>query len=456
MKSRSWWIGWCVLVVLTSGCGLFSSTKLTHYYDSARWEEVQCSCDVLEVAAFSREKPPEPASPPKPLMEKLSPEGQQALIQAMGGKAKDIAELLSHLADKEKDSDALIDKTQFQRRVVFSVAKKNIQGCEEDNCLFQRVGKFFWPADRISELQVILSLDPPNSSARTTAGPPDERKAYIASWDRFETKEQSVDLGKLKRTHGYEGEVTATVEGIQIPGGPTAKIVPRFKTTEDITEDVDLKKRRITLSGRLTQNGREAVLRQEGALDTDLTGTFAVDFTLHLPHSEHTPYKFVKFGNLVAGKEFSQPGKVTVNIKPMMLPNLSGPLECYLGYEYVIRKVIGGHKKIAEGYHRVAYLRKKTGLNQLGKFTLIGNKDIQTPVFSLIAEGDLKNRVQIKSEIETIGDIHLETYEEAKEFLLWLRKMQKNSLGNYSLFLRGKALEPNVIDKLKIYIRKVP
>jgi hypothetical protein len=156
-----------LIFVVISGC---THTELTRRYKSKNFDTAPR--EYVEVSAFVMKTPP---APHQSLLSQLNREGQAALTSKLAEWAKNPDELYKALATSEKGqggSEGTIDKTVFNKRVVFSVEKET-PGKEKDDLT---------PADRINELKVTLNLKD------------SKNKASFADWDKFDTKWGTVDL----------------------------------------------------------------------------------------------------------------------------------------------------------------------------------------------------------------------------------------------------------------------
>jgi hypothetical protein len=445
MKRRILVVVCTAALALAAGCSwlgdLFVRPKLTRYYDSAQF--LSCDCDCLEVSAFSMPVPQEPSPPPKTLLEKLGPEGQQAFIQEAvkpGHRIENVLKYLSPLA--AEDSPKKIERTDFDRRVVFSVAKKEPNGCEREDCPFKRTGNFFLPADRISEIKLTLTLLVQGKEGKVP---------YITRWDRFVTRDEKVELGTLHRMQEFVGTGRLTASSPLGPSGATGEIETTAKSTTQLQEEVKLQKRRIILTGALSEDGRGAILRQEGAFETDLTGTFNVDFHIRMPHSDVKGIRVISCSDLIKNGKYADPKDVVITPTYYWLSHWEKPVKCELEYEYVIRKVIRCGRNINEGYHSVVYVR---GSKKAKPFDFLRLRDYQVALFSIKEPGKNGRHLRLIEDFQR-GWVLFADYMEAKEFLAWLKKKQSSTVGHNKLYL-GNELQKNEITNLVIGIERFP
>jgi hypothetical protein len=237
-------------------------------------------------------------------------------------------------------------------------------------------------------------------------------------------------------------------------------VAPKVSASEQLYEEMLLKKRRVKLSGAIEANKTIAHLYQEGAPGIDLNGTFLVDFQLNVPHSDLAFQRLVKFGSLYKGKVPVAPEKVEVKFGYLREPFVKKPVKCRLDYEYVVRKAVGGEKIISEGYHQVQF-QKGRGHDEI---TLVSRRDLQTMVFciSLREKGKAgKSEHQINlagGPEEGKGAMFLTSLDDARSFLAWLRETKAKTIGKnkFDITLRGQPVQHEDYPNLYIQIKRIP
>ena len=262
----------CLVLVAAWSC---AHPELTRRYHSRNFMAPPRSNCVI-VSAFTMDVPGEK---PSTLLASLTPQGQQALIEgiAKNPSSGDLIQTIRNLDVRSRSP--FIDKTVFNKRVVFSVTKTPPGLAQEDLTL----------ADRINTLRVTLN----------------SQKGVFDNWNKFETDYKTVDLGTIGRTQ----KVTTSVEGSMGPaaqGRIPGEIKGSIGTETGITETVPLRQQYIHLSGSINPDKDQAELYQEGVVGIDLTGTFSVDFKLQAPNVAKSPIKVVLFR---APKKESQASK---------------------------------------------------------------------------------------------------------------------------------------------------
>jgi len=408
------------LLAVAAGCG----PKLLKYYDSATWADRD---NQVEVKAFTMDSPTEES---KTLLLLLGPQGQEALIQEIGKRtdSKDPSQLIETLTDPHiLKGKEVIEKTSFKKSVIFSVTKDP--------------KAHFTPADRISDLKVTLVTEP--------------KRPIFESWDKFVTQEETIEAGTMKKTQGLTGEL-----GMQIGPGAGAVIPvsaePKLTASENLEEDLTLKKRRVKLSGAIDPDKTGATLYQEGAPGIDLNGTFMVDFKIRVPHSDLALQRLVTLGSLYKGKVPAASKDAEVKFSYLREPSVKQPIKCKLDYEYVVRKVVGREKIISEGYHQVQFQR---GHGE-DAITLVSGRDLQTMVFCIARRVGQNDRLIYLAggPEEGKGAMYLTSLDNARSFLNWLRqtKSQTISKNEYDITLQGQPLRPEDYPHLYIKIKRIP
>jgi hypothetical protein len=317
----------------------------------------------------------------------------------------------------------------FKKRIVFAVGKKSgIRGNKP----------IVGPADRISDLAVKLEMEAIVDPATGKGSP----EVEFASWDKFDTKYDSVDLGKLTRTHGTSEELTVSASPRTVPVGASAKV----SETRSLQEETPLKQRYIALSGHIEPDGGKAVLRQEGQVGIDLTGTFSVDFDIRIKHEKAKHWRVAVIGPLVKESKEGKAGKagpadpvdVKVDFAWVKFKNTADPIKCRLSYDYTLRHVVGEERELAEGLQSVTYLSgsgKAEGPPD-GLINLVDYRDLQAAVYTIAVGPVRKGNGDMLSLNEDVQEIlFFPSYNSAKNFLDWVKTAKSLTVGkkNYTL-----------------------
>lgn len=409
--------------VIWSSC---ASTKLTRRYCSATTVSNGSEAELVRVSAFVLDVPP---SPPKSFLLDLSPQAQSTLIGEIAKKTASMESFLSSLQDvgvKENGGGDIIDMTRFRKRVIFSVEKGGDKFSE-------RIG----PADRIGELLIQMSIP---------------AIARFHSWSRFETKYESIDLGKVSFTQGSQ----AGLSGTMIPQTSLlpATIPGTMAFNRSIVEEILLKQRYIAISGSLAP--QDARLYQQGAMGIDLTGNFFIDFDIRLDNSQ-VGWKTMTLIENLSEKGIPNPGdKVRVGFKTLKYPNQSAAVTCSLVSHFLLRHVQDKAQTVIEGDDVVQFISGEGG----SKFELLGEADLKTRIYSVrshhLQKGDTSKdgfELHFKGFKET--PIYFLSFGMARDFLNWLKEKRSTRVAQFSLQLNSLPLEVNDISGLEIEVAEL-
>jgi hypothetical protein len=414
-----------------------------------------------------------PPAPQHSLISQLTPDGQAALISKLAEWAKSPDELYQALAASEKGrggSEGTIDKTVFNKRLVFSVEKEP-PGKEEDNLT---------PADRISELKVILELPgkgPKEEKPKETVKGKNEKEeikeirpdAIFADWDKFDTRWGTVDLGTLQRTQH-------TTVGANLNVGPAAQVKVPVEGSANISRDtsidekINLGQRFIAMNGAIKDDNKTAVLFQESQVGLDLAGNFIVDFTITIKNGKHSgiiiPGVFEKDGKPL------KPEEVRIDFGNLIYPKNSTPVDCDLEYNYTVRHVRQlplydrYDRELAEGLHRVVFLKGKS--KKSIKVELISKKELRAVIYQIglkgqnrplylgreVGDGTAQQQDKIKGAKEIIGKnpLRFVKLDDAKKFLAWLKESKSATIGKYKIYIDDRTdIKKGNIKNLRIY-----
>jgi hypothetical protein len=417
-------------LIFAWGCTLHP--ELTRRYKDAQWGPT--GEDYVTVSAFTLDAPP--ADKPKNLLMQLSPQGQASLVKEIGertqGKpAKEFLDQLAAPADHQ-GSDVVWDKTAFKKRIVFAVEKK--PGLRGDKPI---VGL----ADRINELVVTLKMC-------------EVSDAEFASWDRFDTHYDTVDLGKVSRTQSSTAELGMTIG----PGQPgPATVNPKISETRSLQEETPLKPRYIVLSGRIDRDKQQAMLREEGVAGIDLAGTFSVDFDIRAKHAQTEHSRVAVIGPLsVEGKgDPVEPGAVKISFSWVKYKKTADPIRCRLSYDYTLRHVVGEERELVEGLQSVSYLRGSSpaAASPNDFIHLVDYRELLATVYTIAVgrvHGGQGKRLALMEDDQKI--LYFPSYDSAKNFLKWIKAKQTLTVAKYKLGVaeieyvadeNGKPAEPS-------------
>jgi len=274
----------------------------------------------------------------------LSDRGQAAFINALAEDTNSATQLRGAVATALGTPIAVgRDSRRQNRRLVISVLKEN----------------GFEPGDRISDLRLKLTLK-------------DKNTAQILGWNRFETQYETVTLGEISREQSLEREASVTAA----PPGVSAitQLAGSIAAREAITEEQNLRQRRVTLGGRVEPDSLTLIM--EGVTGIDLVGTASVDVNLAIKKSiTEEVHSF----SMVDGKP-----RMLVGVDRR--PTNSCPIEAKVSGNYTVRKILSGARTIPEGDDTVEYIN--TEISSETPVTLATPS--APPVFRLVESANFK------------------------------------------------------------------
>ena len=374
---------------------------------------------LVEISTFTLDIPP---SPSKNSLLQISPQGQAAFIEAIGEKTSSIGTLLKSLGGNigpSKKSGDIIDLTKFKKRVVFSVQKKTFDG------------RWIGSADRIDQLLIKLT---------------NLKNAAFISWDKFETKYETVDLGKITSTKGFN-------LGLEIPI-TNPDVTTTIGGNQGLSEEVLLRQRYVELTGRL--ENKNAYLYQQGFMGIDLAGNFIVDFTIEIDQGSIVSVTVTSLKNLWNGSSPNSEKDVQISFLELKYPNFSTtPISCDLVSKYSLRHVEKNGHTIIEGDDVVKFIK---GTTPSKKVELVKKEELRVRVFYIVTNID-KNKDETSEKGYKLHlhrfdkdklPIYFFDYENAKSFLYWLWSTKNLTVGDYGIWMPHRPLETNDIPNLYV------
>jgi hypothetical protein len=339
----------------------------------------------------------------------LPERAQAAAIKAIGASprtsTKDLLAAIGSPIGKKQKKTGDEDQSVFKKRIVLALVSLTTTA----------------PADRFTFAK--LSLVFPELP---------ETQAKFVSWDKFATQYQTVDLGSLSYTQNRELDLKLTAQAPHGAGGEVDS-----KTANALQEQAKLSQRYTTITGSLTPN--EADLIQQGAPGIDLAGNISVDMTIKVPANKDA-YTITDFGELFAegGKPTdpvtpTDPAKLSVSSHSITAPkNQCRDIMADLTLNYVLRHVVEGAGTITESDDVVEF---RIGTLSPVSVTLVPADELKVPTWNLRlndrilslervpgAEGNLKTQ-----------PITFDSYDNGKQFLLWLIKTKPHAIGGRRL-----------------------
>ena len=352
----------------------------------------------------------------------LSERGQAALITSLNDKSNTAGDLLHNLASpiaKRGEIAPVVDHTIFKRRVVFSIENGKSE-----------------PADRLAIATVTINGFTENAS--------------FLSWDRFASKYETVDLGRL--VFQQNNEINLGVTAVPpVPGITGAEAAG--KATRNLEEELLLKQRFVEFTGALTED--EARITQQGVLGRDLTGNQTVDVEIKVkPHPQNI---FVmSFPNLWDGNHRTDPAKMKMLKQRVIVPeNVERDLKANAALDYILRRVIRGKgdRTILEGDDDVTFIKGRVSLRE--PFILIPIEEFEFLTWWLVDQaGQQKLHVTKRPgdcSADNIEPIRFTTYSSASSFLNWLTK-DHTRIGELRLCFGETPLAQEHIGRLQVNI----
>jgi hypothetical protein len=414
----------CMVALCVCACSLVKP-ELTQRYNHATWNKTQMTEECVAVSVFALDTPSAAESQGAQggvAVPSLTPQGQAAFIRAVAGKSQNVKEFkdaLGSTGSKGPDSGGKTDSTVFKKRLVFTVDKS--LGCP-----------VITPADRISDLRVSLK---------------DISNASFASWDKFSTQYDTVDLGKITLTRQAGAELGGS---LSMPGSDaSAAINPKVTYSRGVNEEVSLRQRYVATTGRLTAN--DIVLYLQGVVGIDLTGNFLVDVMIRAKANPETQ-SVMEYDALRKEGKAVEPKALQIQFVDLKYPAASEPVTCRLEYAYWLRHVVKNDKTITEGDDDVDFIAGG-GKGPLD-VELIGKDELTTTVFGLVAsELDGKTssggwHLSVKGVDET--PVYFISYQSARDFLEWMNETGATGVPGYSFVINNRPIRPDEISRLWI------
>ena len=367
----------------------------------------------------------------------LPERAQAAAIKAIGANpktsTKDLLSAMGSPIGKKEHKTGDEDRSVFKKRVVLALVSLTTTA----------------PADRFmsAKLSLVFPDLPADDVLRV-----DENKtqAQFVSWDKFATQYQTVDLGSLSYTQNRELDLKLTAQAPHGAGGEVDS-----KTANALQEQTKLSQRYTTITGSLTP--KEADLIQQGAPGIDLAGNVSVDMTIKVPANKDA-YTITDFGELFAEGDKptdpvtpTDPAKLKVSSHSITAPqDPCRDITANLTLNYVLRHVVAGADTITESDDVVEF---RIGTLPPVSVALVAADELKVPTWNLRlnsrvlsiervpgAEGNLKTQ-----------PVTFDSYDKAKEFLLWLIKTKPHAIdGRRLMFPPDRPFNPDDCGQLLI------
>jgi hypothetical protein len=336
-----------------------------------------------------------PIDPPGPkTIFDLAGEGQAAAVAAFAAKSENLPGLQAAIAAPiaRASNSGIQDVSTISRRVVLSVGASH-RGL----------------ADRLDASTVTLHLK--------ADGP-----AKFKSWNQLATKFETIDLGKMNFTQ--KGTLSAGLEG-SAPGSTEIDKATLGATLENtLAEEVLLRQRYVVSSGVLTET--EARVIQQGAVGLDLVGNITIDLTIAARQTAvETFYRADNLFDAKGGPQ--QPGEIRLIRKFVRYPTtVTGGWSAEVQGRYRRRKVTVGAETITESDDEVTY---EAPMPSTSGLVLASEDDLKISKWVLMAG----RQVMAIQEADGTGTLQFDSYDGARDFLLWLKASTATSANGRTL-----------------------
>lgn len=337
---------------------------------------------------------------PGPLLSRLSPSAQNAYVRSLAGRTSSAEGLQRALAAPlgEPGSEGeVVDHTRFRRRLVVSVERRGPEGGADGSLA---------PGARIAWLRIALGVD--GSLVR------------FASWSRFATRYDTVELGRLELSRGAESGVDLDLvpRGLGKVAGSAGVEIGR---SVGLDESLPLQERYVS-NGILRPDS--LILLQEGAVGIDLVGNSVVEVELRLAGGRTATGTVHRFEGLFdAAGRARAPDSVRLLARPLVRPDSAAPIVADLRFESLVRSIRPGRgdDTFSEGDDSVRFLRSR---EEAGGVTLVPAEEMRSSVWSVVTADCRILQVRTPDPAPGAVPAALRFLEsgDARRFVRWLRE----------------------------------
>lgn len=323
--------------------------------------------------------------------------GQAALIQAIAGKLTTGTIQSAIAAPISRTSSGVQDFTTVSRRVVISLEASH-PGY----------------ADRLDQATITLTLEP---------------NARFKTWNQLATRFETIDLGKINYTQ--KGTLSAGLESAAPGSSEISKATLSASTERSLAEEVLLKQRYVANMGVLTPS--EARIVQQGTVGVDLVGNLLFDITL-VAAGNPTRVWLYQVANLNNDSGQPQPAdqlRVTRRLTHAA-PSIQGGWTAKLKADYRRRTVTTGVETLTESDDTVAYQIASAAAQ--APVILATEEDLKVTGW-LIRTPDGKRALHIQ-EPDAVTALIFDSFDGAREFLIWLKAGTAQQVGGRVIGLR--------------------
>jgi hypothetical protein len=421
MKTKITIIGLCLIFVLQS-CSVNLAKRYSNHFNSI-YKPAKTPQTFAQVDIGSKNINETQQTIPVYNVLSLSPEGQAQFIKSLESKFPDSKSFIAQVNTNfnfSKDAKSMvkiIPKT-IRKEITFTTNRLQYQQQSNGSVIFNLAG------DRIAYLELILRLK-------------DSDKLIFNSWDKYDTKYVTLNLGKASSSQQFNASVTASAKataeaslgenkvgedlgsqrelvvvntgsapnttqntgeminslkqtgtsttgakfGTELGASATAGYTDKFETAQDLTSRI------VDLSGYLSK--KQLLLRQEGGIGIDLSGNIRVSLEYTLTDDWAKPVQFVKFKEL-----YSKDGipvaleELKYSMMTVVFPDIKEDIKGEFDYSFLYRQVNHRNRHVPEARHKVTfwYGTVKASENELLKAKpelLVEKNDVRPKSYSL-------------------------------------------------------------------------
>lgn len=361
----------------------------------------------------------------------LSEKGQQALIQALGGKAKDDQALLSEIPTtlepaQQANTDPVTEVTEFSKTLEIDV--DNLKGPSNSG--------------RIASLVIWITLK-------------DNNDIELAGFNNLTTKYLSTDFGTLWRSHtsgftlnaginlGGTGSTTNTTQHVnggnttgntQVNGTSNASnLGASYNNSTTIGEQILIKNNVITMKGSMGK--LEASLTQNGVPNQDLSDDINLDILFKTVNNKSEPIlNFKGLYDKTTGAAVIDASKITLAQGYLTIPQqLDHAVKASISYTFVYRDIYSGENTVSEADDKIQYLTLSDRTVVSADFDLLKVNELNRKIFHITAPTDGSvdehtTKLYLNYRNQDI-ELLFTDISSALQLINWLNESQKEKIG---------------------------
>ncbi len=279
----------------------------------------------------------------------------------------------------------------------------------------------FNPADRLEATDVTIRL----------AG------AKFVGWDTLATAYTTINAGTVQFT-----AVRGLTESLSAPSGVPAAVGATLGASQSDTraETLAVTQQAETLSADVEDGGRVLDIHRQGGLGVDLTGNTVVKVDIAYDgNPSRTVVSAIGAYHDKAGAILA-PGHLALTQSLVLAPPPKADVKAKVDLTYTVRHILAGDGTYEEKDDRVQEITRTSAV--ANDTPLVPARDFSPTFFGLHAEGSAHGAVGILRPGGALTGLCFGTYDEAGEFLAWLRI--------------AKPKDPSVLAEARIGFNPVP